>query len=160
MDRLPIATHIGVEVRGQVIELQPRSFVTRRRMVVNFSMPIHRVVRPRPKTRYPLAPSFVSFSEPAGEDSPAEAWSSTALELLEKGTASRRIPETAGLPVPAQELQRLARRGARLLDQLLAYPDPAVAALAAAEKHRLASDIDRQRKWETAHDRTRTSDLK
>ncbi len=109
-----------------------------------------------PDMRYGAMAAVVSYLS-GSEGNASSRWSHIALKLLERAPdrvavakqfAERfRPPSWSGSLAPILEGRRV------LLTELEQHPDPRVVEFAIAEGQRLATEIEAERKFETAHDR-------
>jgi hypothetical protein len=111
-----------------------------------------------PQTRYPAVAAAITIFHHAEEAGPRQ-WTNIALCLLDKAPDRVEV-----LKQFVQQFSPMSWSGSRaaiveanakLLDDLMAYPDPAVAEFVAQEKVRLCSAIEQERRHETEMDKKR-----
>jgi hypothetical protein len=111
-----------------------------------------------PEMRYPAAASVLTIYLPTEGAGPRQ-WTSTALRLLEK--APDRIEVLKKFILQFSPMSWGGSRAAivatntRLLDELEAYPDPALVEFVAKEKVRLSRAIEEEKRQENELDRAR-----
>lgn len=111
-----------------------------------------------PKIRYPAIATAITICHPAEGTGPRQ-WSSIALRLLDKAPdrveVLRQFVQQFSPSSWSGSRATIVEANAKLLDKLLAYPDPAVAEFAAQEKIRLGGAIEQERRHETEMDQKR-----
>jgi hypothetical protein len=112
----------------------------------------------RPEIRYPAVAGGVTAFQPSG-DTGGPRWTSTARKLLDKAPDRVEVlKKFIGRFSPmgwAGSHAAIVESNAQLLDELAAYPDPAVVEFIAKEKSRLAQAIQAERQTETLIERER-----
>ena len=113
----------------------------------------------KPATRYPALAGAVVIS--TKEEEPGEReWSPIALRLLEKAPDRIEVLKRFVLQIMSSARwdanAAIVEANAKLLNKLEQYADPAVSAFLAEERVRLAQYVKRERRSESASDRSRS----